>query len=81
MFHKHFFGSTTVGERGQVVIPAEAREKFNIKAGEKMLVFGAPHGEAIVIVKAEKFKVKFDTMLADMREFSEAVQKDEPTKS
>ncbi len=74
MFHKHFFGSTTVGERGQVVIPAEAREKFNIKAGEKMLVFGAPRGEAIVVVKAEKFKVHFDEMLAKMREFQATVK-------
>ena len=80
MLHKHFFGSTTVGERGQVVIPAEAREEFDIKAGEKMLVFGSPRGEAIVIVKVEKFKVRFDKMLEKMREFSAAVQDDESTK-
>ncbi len=35
-----FFGTTTVGEKGQVVIPAEARNAMGIKKGEKLLVFG-----------------------------------------
>jgi AbrB family looped-hinge helix DNA binding protein len=35
-----FFGTTTVGEKGQVVIPAEARKAMSIKKGEKLLVFG-----------------------------------------
>ena len=35
---KKFYGSVTVSERGQVVIPAEAREDFDIKTGDKLLV-------------------------------------------
>lgn len=38
--HEHtFHGSATVGEKGQIVIPAEARESLNIEKGEKLLVF------------------------------------------
>jgi AbrB family looped-hinge helix DNA binding protein len=37
---KKFYGSVTVSERGQIVIPVEAREDFNIKTGDKLLVFG-----------------------------------------
>ena len=37
---KNFYGSVTVSERGQVVIPAEAREDYDIDAGDKLLVFG-----------------------------------------
>ena len=37
---KKFYGSITVSKRGQVVLPAEAREDFKIKAGDKLLVFG-----------------------------------------
>ena len=37
---KKFYGSITVSERGQMVIPAEARKDFNIKSGNKLLVFG-----------------------------------------
>ncbi len=35
-----FFGATTIGGKGQVVVPAEARKAMNIKKGDKLLVFG-----------------------------------------
>lgn len=38
--NKKFYGSVTVSERGQIVIPIEARKDFNIKTGDKLLVFG-----------------------------------------
>ncbi len=37
---KFIFGTVKVGERGQIVIPKEAREKFNIKPGDTLLVVG-----------------------------------------
>ncbi len=37
---KKFYGSVTVSERGQIVIPTDARKDFNIKTGDKLLVFG-----------------------------------------
>ncbi|MEN8077587.1 AbrB/MazE/SpoVT family DNA-binding domain-containing protein [Clostridioides difficile] len=46
---KHFFGSVVVGERGQIVIPKEAREVFNINPGDKLLILGdIDRGLAIV---------------------------------
>ena len=50
--HK-FYGSTTVGERGQIVIPAEARRDLNITPSTKLLVFSGPGGETLVIARAE----------------------------
>nr|UWI49639.1 helix-turn-helix domain-containing protein [Clostridioides difficile] len=35
-----FFGAVVVGERGQIVIPKEARDIFNINAGDKLLILG-----------------------------------------
>ena len=37
---EQFYGTTTVGEKGQAVIPVEAREAMGIKKGDKLLVFG-----------------------------------------
>ena len=48
---KKFYGSVTVSERGQVVIPAEARKDFNIKTGDKMLVL-ADLEKGIVFTKS-----------------------------
>jgi len=37
---EQFYGTSTLGEKGQVVIPSEAREAMGLKKGEKLLVFG-----------------------------------------
>ena len=39
-----FYGTTVVGERGQAVIPQEAREALRLKKGDKLLVFGMGNG-------------------------------------
>lgn len=36
----YIFGTVKVGERGQIVIPREARDKFDIKAGDTLIVLG-----------------------------------------
>jgi AbrB family looped-hinge helix DNA binding protein len=50
-----FFGSATVGERGQIVIPADARDSFDIKPGDKLLIFSSMHGRnSLNVIKAEQ---------------------------
>jgi len=34
------FGTAKVGDRGQIVIPKEARELFKIKPGDTLLILG-----------------------------------------
>ncbi len=46
-----FYGTETVGERGQIVIPAEARNEYNITPGEKLLVFANPTHPGLVLVR------------------------------
>jgi AbrB family looped-hinge helix DNA binding protein len=48
-----FYGSVTVGERGQVVIPAEARRDFEIIPATKLLVFGSQGHGGLMFTKAE----------------------------
>lgn len=52
---KHIFGLVTVGERGQIVIPKDAREVFSISPGDKLLVLG-DEKQGIAIVKADAFQ-------------------------
>lgn len=47
------FGSTTVGPRGQVVIPAHARKELGIEAGATLLVFLGPGGRGVILFKAD----------------------------
>ncbi len=47
--HEHtLYGTTTIGEKGQAVIPADARKKMRLKKGEKLLVFGV--GDDMVVL-------------------------------
>lgn len=52
----HFMGAATVGERGQVVIPAEARERLDIKPGDKLLVFVHPAKWGVAFVKFDQLQ-------------------------
>ena len=42
------FGTAKVGDRGQIVIPKEARELFNIQPGDTLLILGDPEAGLIV---------------------------------
>ena len=35
---KHIFGTATLGERGQIVLPKKARELFDLKSGDTFIV-------------------------------------------
>ncbi|MBE5856046.1 MAG: helix-turn-helix transcriptional regulator [Lachnospiraceae bacterium] len=51
---KHLFGLVTVGEKGQIVIPAKARKIFEINPGDQIVVLG-DEGQGIALVKTENF--------------------------
>jgi len=52
---KSFYGSVKVGERGQIVIPKKAREEYDIKAGDRLIVFG-DNNKLFKIMKAERMR-------------------------
>jgi AbrB family looped-hinge helix DNA binding protein len=51
-----FYGSATVGERGQVVIPAEARAELEIKPGDKLLIMKHPVHQGLMMVKLDHLR-------------------------
>ena len=66
-----FMGAVTVGERGQVVIPAEARKELDIHTGDKLLVMGHPSREGLVFFKVDSVR-EFLKHLADGLSMAEA---------
>lgn len=51
--HIRCFGSTVVGPRGQVVIPAHARKELGIDSGATLLAFDFFQGQALLLLKVE----------------------------
>ena len=51
---RYLFGTVTVGEKGQIVIPVKARRIFNIKPGDDLMVLGADN-QGLALVRADFF--------------------------
>ena len=49
---KHFFGVVTIGEKGQIVIPAKARKIFGLEPGSQLVVLG-DESQGLAIIKPE----------------------------
>lgn len=65
---KSIWGSVTISERGQIVIPKAAREKFGLTGGQRLIVVGDEIG--IALIPAEAFEEK-------IRQFMEIATKTE----
>ncbi|MCX7800529.1 MAG: AbrB/MazE/SpoVT family DNA-binding domain-containing protein [Fimbriimonadales bacterium] len=63
-----FYGAVTVGERGQIVIPAGARTELGIQAGDKLLVMRHPVYKGLMICK-------IDELQSFLNEFAEFVKR------
>lgn len=51
---KQIFGVVKIGDKGQIVIPKEAREVFGLKPGDSLLVLG-DRTKGIALVKTKVF--------------------------
>lgn len=63
---KHIFGTVKMNERGQIVIPKRARELFDIKKDDAIVVLG-DEGEGIALMKADYFEQRMQYVWKSMR--------------
>ena len=59
---KYMFGICKVGDRGQIVIPKEARQVFGIESGDSLILLGDKK-KGLAIVKVEVFGAVCDEIL------------------
>ncbi len=62
---KYIFGVCKVGERGQIVIPKDARKIFDIKAGDSLLLVGDIN-KGLALIKTEVFTTQMDDTFKDL---------------
>lgn len=58
---KYIFGTVTVGEKGQIVIPARARKIFNIQKGDSLMVLGDVN-QGLALLNSDFFIQAFEEM-------------------
>ncbi len=68
------FGSTTVGPRGQVVIPANARKELGIDSGDTLLACSLPHGQGLLLLKADAIEQMLSMMSERLADFEKLVK-------
>ena len=68
------FGSTTVGPKGQVVIPVSARKELDIDTGATLLVFKSFHGRGLVLLKAAAVEEMLTMMSEHLSGFEKLVK-------
>ena len=59
-----YVGIAKVGEKGQIVIPKEARDMFNIKSGDTVVVL-CDIKKGIAIVKSDVFEDTIDKIIVN----------------
>jgi AbrB family looped-hinge helix DNA binding protein len=72
------YGSATIGERGQVVIPAEARHELGLEPGEKLLVFGRRAQGIVLMVKADRVADLITKTSEWLGQLKESVERETP---
>jgi AbrB family looped-hinge helix DNA binding protein len=63
------YGATTVGQRGQIVLPADLRKERDIRPGDKLLVLGREKGGVPIVL------IDADSMSGMLTEAGEALEK------
>ena len=63
---KRVFGTARVGDRGQIVIPKEARDLFGIQPGDTLLILG-DRETGLVISRPELLNDLADRLLNQMK--------------
>ena len=66
---KNIWGTVTINERGQIVIPKAAREKFGLTGGQRLLVLSDEQG--IALINAEVFEAGLKAIMERANTFNE----------
>lgn len=69
MHDKKLYGTATVGTKGQVVIPSEAREELGIMTGDRLYVIGSPNKGFLGLLKEDELEEFIDKMSLQVESF------------
>ena len=69
MHNKKLFGTSTVGTKGQVVIPVSAREELGINVGERMYVMCSPKKGFVLLLQEDRIEEFIEHMNLQLETF------------
>ncbi|MBN9397622.1 hypothetical protein BGO18_04500 [Candidatus Saccharibacteria bacterium 47-87] len=75
MHDKKLFGTATVGSKGQVVIPADARETLDIKPGDRLYVMGSPSKKIVAFIPEDQMRELLDHLTDSVEQYKDMLNK------
>lgn len=70
------YGAVTVGERGQIVIPAEVRKLYHIKTGDRVIVVAKSQGP-IGLIPTDRLN-EFLSHMTEITEILAKIKREKP---
>lgn len=75
MKDKKLYGTATVGTKGQVVIPAEARDELNIQTGDRLYVVGSLERKWVGFLKEEELRDLVAHLTENIEQYKDVLNK------
>ncbi len=75
MHDKQLYGTATVGTKGQVVIPADARDALDIKTGDRLYVVGSQSKKWVGFIKEEQLREMVEHLTDNIEQYKDLLNK------
>lgn len=75
MHDKKLYGTATVGTKGQVVIPADARQALGIETGDRLYVVGSEKAGWVGFLKEEQLRSMVAHLTSNIDSFKDILEK------
>lgn len=72
---KKLYGTATVGTKGQVVIPADAREELDIQTGDRLYVVGSCEKKWVGFIKEEQLRALISHITDNIEQYKDILKK------
>lgn len=63
---KKLYGTATIGSKGQIVIPANAREELGLQPGDKLYIAGSPSKKVLFCLMEEQLEQLIQKLTGDV---------------
>lgn len=70
---KKMYGTATVGTKGQIVIPSDAREELGIEPGDRLYIAGSPSKKVLFCLKEEQLRELVDKLTSRVEAVNEFI--------
>lgn len=70
MHDKKLYGTATVGSKGQVVIPSDARKVLDIKEGDRLYVVGSEKGGWVGFISEDQLQQMIGRLTDSLETFT-----------